>query len=58
MAEDGKGHVARMGEGSPVYRDLVGKPEGNRPLSRPRRRLEENIKADLQNVRCGGYGLD
>jgi len=37
-----------------VYRVLVGKPEGNRPLGRPRRRWEDNIKMDLQEVRCGG----
>ena len=38
------GHVARMGEGRGVYRVLVGKPEGKRPLGRPRRRWECNIK--------------
>ena len=38
------GHVARMGEGRGVYRVLVGKPEGKRPLGRPRRRWEDNIK--------------
>jgi hypothetical protein len=37
-----------------VYRILVGKPEGKRPLGRPRRRWEDNIKMDLQEVRCGG----
>ena len=42
------GHVARMGERSVVYRVLVGKPEGKRPLGRPRRRWEDNIKIDLQ----------
>ena len=36
-----------------VYRALVGKPEGKRPLGRPRRRLEDNIKMDLQEVGCG-----
>jgi hypothetical protein len=41
------GHVARMGEGRGVYRALVGKPEGKRPLGRPRRRWEDNIKMDL-----------
>ena len=46
------GNVARMGRG--VYRVLVGKPEGKRPLGRPRRRWEDNIKMDLQEVRCGG----
>ena len=48
------GHVARMGEGSGVYRFLVGKPEGKRPLGRPRRRWENNMKMDLQEVGCGG----
>jgi len=48
------GHVARMGEGRGVYRVLVGKPEGERPLGRPRRRWEDNIKMELQEVRCGG----
>jgi len=44
------GHVARMGEGIGVYRVLVGKPEGKRPLGRPRRRWQDNIKMDLQEV--------
>ena len=48
------GHVARMGERRGVYRGLVGKPEGKRPLGRPRRRWEDNIKMDLQEVGCGG----
>ena len=48
------GHVARMGEMTGVYRILVGKPEGKRPLGRPRRRWEDNIKMDFQEVRCGG----
>ena len=47
------GHVARMGEGRGVYRVLVGKPEGKRPLGRPRRRWEANFKMDLQEVGCG-----
>jgi hypothetical protein len=42
------GHVARMGEGRGVYRILVGRPEGKRPLGRPRRRWEHNIKRDLR----------
>ena len=46
--------IARMGEGRGVYRVLVGKPEGKRPLGRPRRRCENNIKMDLQEVECGG----
>ena len=44
------GHVARMGQGRGVYRVLVGKPEGKRPLERPRRRWEDNIKMDLQEI--------
>jgi hypothetical protein len=48
------GHVARIGEKIGVYRVLVGKPEEKRPLGRPRRRWEDNIKMDLQEVRCGG----
>jgi len=47
------GHVACMGEGRAVYRVLVGKPEGKRPLGRPRRRWEDNIKMDLLEV--GGF---
>ena len=48
------GDVARMGERRGVYRVLVGKPEGQRPLGRPRHRWEDNIKINLQEVRCGG----
>jgi len=44
------------GERRGVYRVLVGKPEGKRPLGRPRRRWEDNIKIDLQEVGCGGIG--
>jgi hypothetical protein len=52
------GHVARMGEDGGVHRVLVGKPKGRRPLGRPRRRWEDNIKMDLQEVRGGGsWGL-
>ena len=51
------GHVARMGEDRGVQRVLVGKLEGKRPLGRPRRRWEENIKMDLQEVGCGVMGL-
>ena len=47
-------HVARIGERRGVYRVLVGKPEGKRPLGRPRRGWEDNIKMDLQEVGCGG----
>ena len=46
-------HVARMGQGRGVYRFLVGKTEGKRPLGRPRRRWEDNIKMDLQEVGWG-----
>ena len=47
-------HVARMGERRGVYRVLVGKPEGYRPLGKPRRRWEDNIKMDLHEVGCSG----
>jgi hypothetical protein len=46
-------HVAHMGEGRGVYRVLVGRPKGKRPLGRPRHRWEENIKLDL-----GETGID
>ena len=49
------GHVAHMGEGRGVHRVLVGKPEGKRPLGRRRRRWEDSIKMDLQEV-GGGCG--
>ena len=42
--------MARMREGRGVHRGLVGKPEGKRPLGRPRRRWEDNIKMDLREV--------
>ena len=47
------GHVARMGERRGIYWFLVGKPEGKRPLGRPRHKWEDNIKMDLQEVGCG-----
>jgi hypothetical protein len=47
-------HVARMGYGRGVYRVLVGKPEGKRPMGGPRLRWENNIKMDFQKVGCGG----
>ena len=47
------GHVARMCEERGVYRVLVGKPEGKRPLGRPRRRRVDNIRMDFQDVGCG-----
>jgi hypothetical protein len=52
------GHVARMGEDRGVHRVLVGKPERKRPLGRPRRKWEDNIKMDLQEVGGGSWGLD
>jgi len=52
------GHVTRMGERRDIHRLLVGKPEGKRPFRRTRRRWEDNIKMDLQEVGCGGHGLD
>jgi hypothetical protein len=50
----GTGHVARMVEGRGVYRVLVGRPEGKRPLGRPRRRREDNIKMDLGEIGIDG----
>jgi hypothetical protein len=48
------GHVARMGEGRGVYRVLVGRTEGKRPLGRPRRSWEDNIKMDLREIGIDG----
>jgi hypothetical protein len=48
------GHVARMGEGKNAYRVLVGRPEGKRPLRRPRRRWNDNIKMDLGEIGIDG----
>jgi len=48
------GHVVLMGERRGVYRVLVGKPKGMRPHGKPRRRWEDNIKINLQEVGCGG----
>ena len=45
------GHVVRMGERRGTYRVLVGRPEGRRPLERPRHRCEDNIKRDLEEVK-------
>jgi hypothetical protein len=50
------GHVARMGDGRNVYRVLVGKPEGKRPLGGPRRRWEDGIKMDLREI--GWVGVE
>ena len=46
------GHVVRVGEERGVYRVLVGKPDGKKPLGRPRRRWVYNIRMDLQEVGC------
>ena len=51
------GHVVCMGRRRGVYRVLVGKPEGNRPVGRTRHRWEDNIKTDLKEMR-GGCGLN
>jgi hypothetical protein len=48
------GHLARMGEKGNAYRILVGKPEGKRPLGRPRRMWEDNIRMDFREIRWGG----
>jgi hypothetical protein len=48
------GHVARMGEKTNAYRIFVGKPEGKRPLGRPRRRRVVNIKMDHREIGWGG----
>jgi hypothetical protein len=47
-----------MGERRGLYRVFVGKPEGKRPLRRPQRRCEDNIKMNLQEVGYGGHGLE
>ena len=52
------GHVTRMGEGRGVHSVLVGKPEGKRSLGRPRRRWEDNIKMDPQEVGGGGDWME
>jgi hypothetical protein len=48
------GACSSDGEGRGVYRILMGKPEERRPMGRPSRRWEDNIKMDLQEVECGG----
>jgi hypothetical protein len=52
------GHVARMGEERKVYKVLVGKPEGKRPLGRPRSRWKDAIRMDLREIGLWGCGLD
>ena len=53
------GHVARMEEGRGLHKVLVGKPEGKRPLGIPRRRWEDNIKMDIEEVGRGcGYWME
>jgi len=49
-----EGHVTRMVERRGLYRVLMGKPEGKRPLVKPRRNWEDNIKMGIQEVGCGG----
>jgi len=56
MTEDG--HVARMGNSNGAYRVLAGKPEGKRPLGRPRHRWEDNITLQEVEFGGGGHGLD
>jgi hypothetical protein len=51
------GHAARMGTKGHAYRILVGKPEGKRPLGRPKRRWVDNIKMDLRGIGLGGKDL-
>jgi hypothetical protein len=48
------GHVARMGEERKVYKVLLGKPGGSRPLGRPRRRWEDGVRMDLREIGLGG----
>jgi hypothetical protein len=52
-----KWHIARIGKKTNIYRILEGKPEGKRPLGRPRRRWEDNIKFDLREIGWGGMDL-
>jgi hypothetical protein len=51
------GHVARMGEERKLYEVLVGKPEGRRPLGRPRRRWEDRIRMDLREIGFDWFGI-
>jgi hypothetical protein len=52
------GHVECMGEEGKMYKVLVGKPEGRRPLGTPRRRWEDGVRMDLTEIGLGGCGLD
>jgi hypothetical protein len=52
------GHVAHMGEERKVYKALVGKPEGKRPLGRPKRRWDEGIKINLREIVWGWGGVE
>ena len=49
------GHVARMEEGRSAFKILTGKPTGKRPLGRPRRRWEDNIRMDLEGINAGNW---
>ena len=49
------GHVARMEEGSSAFKILTGKPTGKRPLGRPRRKWEDNIRMDLEEIGTGNW---
>ena len=51
------GHVARMEEGRSAFKIVTGKPTGKRPLRRPRRRWEDNIRMDLEKISMRGIGL-
>ena len=51
------GHIARMEEGESAFKILTSKPTGKRPLGRPRRRWEDNIRMDLEKVSMRGTGL-
>jgi hypothetical protein len=52
-----EGHVARMGKNKNVYKVLIGKPEGKRPLERPRHRWEDGIRMDLGEIGCSWFRI-
>jgi hypothetical protein len=52
------GHVAHMGEGRNMYRVLVGKPEGKRPLRRLMHRWKDGIRMDIREIGCGGWDVE